>query len=178
MRSLAARIGCGTMSLYSYVKNRDDLLEAILETMVTRSRMPELAATRHESWQAFVRTVCTAYRDLAYAYPRSHELLALAPYDFGPVATHLETLASGLQRAGLSPDRAYQVLGALDAYVAGFMMVSMRSRIGPHTTSPAASAELKRLRDPETFESGLEVFIRGFEEIFSEQEESEKPKPR
>ena len=169
MRTLASTIGCGTMSLYSYVKNRDDLVESIVEAMVERSRLPDIASERFDSWQDLARALSHAYRDLAFRYPNAHELLALAPYDRGPAAPHLEALARAFQRAGLSEDRSYEALGALDAYVVGFLLASVRSTLTGGASPSESALRLRRLRSPETFDSGLEVFIRGFEQLFAEQ---------
>ncbi len=169
MRTLASEMGCGTMSLYSYVKNKEDLEESVVEALIERSHLPSIATEQFGSWQELARALSRAYRDLAFRYPRAHELLALAPYDRAPASGHLEALAQGLQRAGLSEDRSYEVLGALDAYVVGFLLVSVRSASGSHEPPNEATRRLHRLRSPETFDSGLEVFIRGFEHRFSEQ---------
>lgn len=169
MRSLATKIGCGTMSLYSYVESKEDLIESIVGTLTTMSRVPDIVAQSFDSWQELARTVSHAYRELAYRYPRSHELLALAPYDLGPVAAYLEDLVQAVLRTGLTDDQAYRLLGALDAYVTGFLTVSVRSAVTPQSPSPNASAQLRGLRAPEMFESGLEVFIRGFEEYFKDE---------
>lgn len=168
MRALANAIGCGTMSLYSYVKNKEDLVDAIVEALITRSTLPALAAQNFDSWQDLARALALGYRELAARYPHAHELLALAPYDRGASTAHIVTLAEGLRRAGLGVEQSYEVLGALDAYVTGFLLVSVRADTGRETSTLKEAPELRRLRSAETFESGLEVFIRGFEQIFAE----------
>src|SRR5690606_35863579 len=65
MRNLASAVGCGTMSLYSYVNGREDLIEAIIESLIVKSRLPALASQRFDSWQQLARELCATYRDLA-----------------------------------------------------------------------------------------------------------------
>lgn len=163
MRNLASAIGCGTMSLYSHVKNREDLSNAIVSELIARSRLPEVTKKDFDSWQNLARELCDAYRELAFSYPRSHELLGLAPYEEEPVVSHIQGLLGALERTGLAPDQATEVFAALDAYLTGYFAVSVRSAIGNAQPTSEFERALQRLRAPENFERGLEVFIRGFE---------------
>ncbi len=163
MRNLATDIGCGTMSLYSYVRNREDLGRAIVSELISRSRLPEIAARSFGSWQVLARELCAAYRDLAFTFPRTHELLGLAPYEDEPVASYLTNLLGAFERTGLAPQQAAEVFAALDAYLTGYFAVSVRSVIGEAQPVTEQERALQRLRAPEKFERGLDVFIRGFE---------------
>ena len=163
MRNLASTIGCGTMSLYSHVKNREDLCSAIVSELIVRSSLPEVASQDFDSWQNLARALSSAYRDLAFSYPRSYELLGLAPYEEEPVASHIQGLLSAVERTGLAPEQATEVFAALDAYLTGYLAVSVRSAISGTQPSTELEFTLQRLRTPENFERGLEVFIRGFE---------------
>lgn len=167
MRTLASTLGCGTMSLYSHVKNRDDLIAAIVQELLERSRLLAVTATEFATWQELITASLFAYRDLAAAYPASFELLALAPYGVAPVADHLEGIVSGLRRTGLSEDRAYRVLGALDAYGTGFLMVWARTQSGKQQLPAEAPSPLTDLRTLEAFERSLQTFVTGFEHEFA-----------
>lgn len=166
MRALASALGCGTMSLYSHVRSRDDLVAAVVGELLDRSGIPAIAESEFASWQELIVASLLAYRDLAAEYPGSFELLALAPYDVTPVVGHLESLVAALQRAGVPEDRAYEVLGALDAYATGFLMVWARAQVNRKEPAAEASSKLKDLRTLEVFERGLQVFIEGFEREF------------
>ena len=161
MRALAQQLGCGTMSLYRYVANRDDLVGAIIEELVDRSDLPELARRRFKNWQEMSVAAILAYKDLAVAYPGSVELLALAPYDAEPVSSHIERMATALQGTGLTERQAYEVLGGLDAYATGYLLVWARARgASGDASGPAA---LRKIRDLDEFERGLRVFVAGYE---------------
>ncbi|MCS3428671.1 TetR/AcrR family transcriptional regulator [Leucobacter aridicollis] len=167
MRALASTLGCGTMSLYSHVKNRDDLIAAIVQELLERSRLLQVTGTTYPTWQEQIRASLFAYRDLAAAYPASFELLALAPYGVAPVAEHLEGIVESLRRAGVPADRAYVVLGALDAYATGFLMVWARTQAEADGTAPVEPSPLTELRTLAAFDHGLDVFIAGFEREFT-----------
>ena len=41
MRKVAARLGAGTMSLYRYVANKDDLLDLMVDAVIGEEPLPE-----------------------------------------------------------------------------------------------------------------------------------------
>lgn len=166
MRALATELGCGTMSLYSHIRSRDDLFSAIVRELVRRSEIPDLAAREYESWQDLAMALHHAYRALAERFPRSFELLALAPYEAAPVAGYLENMVESLRRGGLSRDQAYEVFGALDAYSTGFLTVWARKESSGEAADADASSRLQQSRSLEMFDRGLRVFITGFTHEF------------
>lgn len=166
MRALASELGCGTMSLYSHVRNRDDLVAAIVGELLERSGILAVTDAEFPGWQQLITASLHAYRDLAVEYPGSFELLALAPYDAAPVVEHLERLVEALRRAGVPGGRAYEVLGALDAYATGFLMVWARAQADRRESDERASSSLRELRTLDVFDQGIRVFLEGFEQEF------------
>lgn len=160
MRRLATELDCGTMSLYSHVRNRDDLIEAVVGELIDRL---DLRSTPDETWQSVVRRTVGSYRDLAVQLPSAFELLALAPYESAPVAPHLARLVASLEKSGLTPDQARQVLGITDAYATGFLVVWVRSRAVRASTPAlrASTTDIGSLRDLEMFDRGLDALIAG-----------------
>lgn len=156
MRSLAVELGCAPMSLYTHVRSREDLVDAIVGRLIS-----ELDTRRvpGETWQQGVRRALESYRDLAVRTPRSFELLALAPYDSSPVAEHLNGFAENLAEGGLSVEQARQVLAITDAYATGFLVVWARGAGGrdPSAEEPGLSS----LRSMEVFDKGLDALIAG-----------------
>ena len=102
MRRLAAELDCAPMSLYTHVRNRDDLIDAIVDELIERLDLREPREPGDEGWQEIVCQTFRAYRDLAVRLPNSFELLALAPYDTSPVAPHLARFVATLEAAGLT----------------------------------------------------------------------------
>lgn len=166
MRRLAAELDCAPMSLYTHVRNRDDLVDAIVDRLIERLELHEVAG---EGWQDAVRRTLGSYRDLAVQLPASFELLALAPYDASPVAPHLAKVLAGLEHTGLAAEQARQILGIVDAYASGFLVVWARSRANGRTpgTAPADSATgdapagVAAMRELAMFDRGLEALIAG-----------------
>lgn len=162
MRALASELDCGTMTLYSHVRNRDDLIVAILERLI--EELDVVANTSHpdDGWRDVLTRLFGAYRELGERHPRAFELLALAPYDAEPVASHLEGVLASLVRTGLSPDDARTVLAISDAFATGFLVVRARSTTRPGTAT-GDSTPLGDLRSVGMYDRGIEAVLAGIE---------------
>lgn len=168
MRALASSLGCGTMSLYSYVANRDDLLVAISELLTRPVQEKMRALDRGEGWFENAHTVVRVYRDLAVDYPRSFELLALSPYEDGQIADHLQQLVTGLVERGLDEDIAYDLIGTLDAFMSGFLVVWARGRrLRDEAVAAGTPLELSGTRARVAEMRALDAFDRGVASIFA-----------
>ena len=114
MRRLAEELGCGTMTLYTHVASRDDLLNGVVGLVIERLDLEHVPA---ETWQECARRTVSSYRALAYEHPGAFELLAFADNDVDPVATYFERLLWLFQQAGLSETAARTFLSVADGFV-------------------------------------------------------------
>ncbi|KRC59110.1 hypothetical protein ASE14_15105 [Agromyces sp. Root81] len=161
MRRLAAELDCAPMSLYTHVRNRDDLIDAIVDQLI---ELLDLHEPSGESWQEIVCQTFRAYRDLAVRVPKSFELLALAPYDTSPVAPHLARFVASLEAAGLTAEQAQQILGIADAYASGFLVVWARSQGFREAGEPSPAEDgITGLRDLAMFDQGLDALLAGLD---------------
>ncbi|MCD1570742.1 TetR/AcrR family transcriptional regulator [Agromyces mediolanus] len=159
MRRLASGLGFAPMSLYTHVRSRDDLIDAIVEQLIERLGLGDDDPVGTADWRELVRRTLGAYRDLAVALPRSFELLALAPYGTAPVAPHLLATIARLEAAGLDPEAAREILGIVDGYASGFLVVWARSR----ETAAAEADGVAALRDLAMFDRGIDAIIAGLD---------------
>lgn len=70
MRSLAKELGFGVMSLYNHVKDKDDLLDAMVESVAAEIELPKYSPTDQTvDWKAELRgCIISAYR-MMLAHP-------------------------------------------------------------------------------------------------------------
>jgi AcrR family transcriptional regulator len=66
MRRIASEIGCGTMTLYQYVPNRDDLIELVIDKVTGEMELP---AAPSGDWRADLTQVACAMRALWLRHP-------------------------------------------------------------------------------------------------------------
>lgn len=117
MRNLATHLGCGAMSLYNHVANKDALLAHLVEAVATEvvdppAGTPPLAA---------VRAVAVSTRAMFVAHPWAVELWQR--HLPGPARTRLmEELLRHLDESELSPELAHHGFHAVLNHVLGYTL--------------------------------------------------------
>lgn len=133
MRRIAASLGVEAMSLYHYVKSKDELLAAILDRVLAELVLPPAATP----WKQALRETALS----AHAILDRHRWAAsvlMTPGASSPTRSRwTEAVLAALAAADLPPGLADHAYHALDSYVIGFTL--WQSSI-PYT--PAQLAEL------------------------------------
>lgn len=118
MRRLATELGAGVMSLYYYVANKDELLDAMIDVVFDEI---ELAADPAD-WQAAMRQRAVSARRVLARHPWAITLMEsrTAP---GPAnLRHHEAVFACLRQAGFSVEMATHANWLLDSYVYGHVL--------------------------------------------------------
>ena len=176
MRRVADEIGVSASSLYGYVANKEELVQLVLEQIMTEIPVPQPGT----DWQDMLRTWG---RDTLAVFRRHPGVagLSLGRVPFGPtLLTAVERMLDTLRAAGI-PDQVAAFVGDLGSlYVAAYAYEQDVTPVAePGDFAAQAAAWLKSLpRDqfPNTvavadlmvagtgtdrFEWGLDVLIRG-----------------
>lgn len=121
MRSLAKEMGCGVMSLYNHVKDKDDLLDAMVEAVAAEIELPNpsLAASPSD-WKAELRgCIISAYR-MMLAHPW---LPAQWGRSLGYAKNRYHDAVLGMMRQADFPEElACRGFHALTMHVVGFSL--------------------------------------------------------
>lgn len=170
MRQLADEMGMGVMTLYGYVRNKEELYEG-----VTALAFEEIPArpTSNEPWY---ERVGEAVRELHTICQRHPNLVTIALTDdkLKPgLFQRRERILTALREAGFSSEKALHALGVFTSYALGFA-VAQGSPALRHLPSdirhrhaggfPGLSADAANYAahlDPAAFEYGLSLLIRG-----------------
>ena len=118
MRRLANELGAGVMSLYYYVANKDELLDAMIDVVFDEIELPTDAA----DWKAAMRQRAVSARQVLARHPWAITLMEsrTAP---GPAnLRHREAVFACLRKAGFSVGMATHANWLLDSYVYGFAL--------------------------------------------------------
>lgn len=119
MRRLAAELGAGTMSLYRYVTGKDEVFDLMLDTVV-REYLPE-DRPLPDDWAEGLRLLAWRARRTMLRHPWLAPLAAGRP-QVGPNSARLTETALGmLDGLGLSVDEMLTLVGAVFAYVNGYI---------------------------------------------------------
>ena len=117
MRRVAQRLGAGAMTLYSYVANKDDLLDLMADAV-----MGELVVARPLGRLA--RGAAADRAEHARDLPRPGWLAELGRRRSSPgpnALMHFEQSLQAVSGLGLDPEQRMAVIAAVDDYVFGFV---------------------------------------------------------
>ena len=118
MRRLATELGAGVMSLYYYVANKDELLDAMVDVVFDEIELPADSA----DWKAAMRQrALSARQDLA-RHPWAITLMESRTAPGPATLRHREAVMACLRRAGFSVEMATHANWLLDGYVYGYAL--------------------------------------------------------
>lgn len=117
MPSLAKHLGVGTMTLYGYVENKEDLLDKMAARL-----FDGLEAREHQHWREELLAFFADFRDAALAHPTLAQLLATGRITIPAVFDILESFFQDMTDDGLSVDEAVRVFYAGLTYTVGFVL--------------------------------------------------------
>jgi AcrR family transcriptional regulator len=178
MPTLARQLECGIMTLYGYVDDKEDLLDAIALRGLADLRLPRpLPSQPADVLLAWGR----ALRRTLLDHP-SLPLIFLSRAVIGPgIFRGIEALLGGLGRAGMLPSAALQAIYAVIIYTTGFVAWQVPRTLRQPPAAYAAAwrrtfavlppeefplsatvlDELPRVADAEQFERGLAALAKG-----------------
>ena len=143
MRRLGRELGVEAMSLYRYVNGREDLLEGVVDHMVTKLHLhpgdDQLGET--DGWQSYLQWLAHGVRALAREHPNVFPLIATrhpaAPWIRPPLRSLalVEEFLATLVERGFSDTRAVAAYRAFSSFLLGHLLLEA-SLLGAQT-SPA-----------------------------------------
>jgi AcrR family transcriptional regulator len=184
MRNVAQRLGVGTMTLYSYVSSKEDVLDLMFDEVMRELHVPE---PQPGDWREALSQIARRTRDVWLRHPWMTTSLGERS-GFGPNSMrHVEQSLAALDGLGVNGVEAFMVLGAVDEYALGHTLreVGMRQSLQregvnpeewreamePYWSDMIASGEFPRLQqvadddwdmlDEQRFEIGLQWMLDG-----------------
>jgi AcrR family transcriptional regulator len=126
MRRVAAELGCGTMSLYRYVRTKDELHDLMRDAVA--GERPDPPAGLPGDWRTGLRVVAQAMRANALRHPWLPALI-VGRAAFGPnEMAGTEAILAMLAGYGLTADETMGVFGVLGSFVQGFVERELSER--------------------------------------------------
>ncbi len=143
MRKLGATLGVEAMSLYNHIKNKEDLLDGIIEMLLLQTSYPQRPDVTPyvELWD-----FAHAYRDVLRAHPRVLSLVATRQLRTEPALAILERLVATLHRAGVRDVHALYAVNSFAGFIIGHAFFEVASLVMPATAQESNVMEIwKRL---------------------------------
>jgi AcrR family transcriptional regulator len=138
MRRLGKALGVEAMSLYNHVRNKDDVLDGIVDLVLDEIELPANA----EDWEAAVRRTAISGHEVLLRHPWACSLVMSR---FRPArVTYVNALLTTLREAGFSPATAYHGYHALDSHILGFTLWELGHSLDTEGLEDAAAAYMKQ----------------------------------
>ena len=171
MRHLAETIGVATMSLYSHVATKEDLLRGVLNLATSEFSLP---GSETPPWEA-LRTVSREFREIALRHPNLVPLIMQAPPTGAEGLRTLEIALDALRRAGMEPALTAPAYRLMASFVIGFVSLECGGFFRPvdvaagDRVAPIEARALPRVAEMarylaewdagEEFEKGMDAII-------------------
>ena len=133
MRAVGQRLGVGAMALYRYVSGREDLLEAVVASLVSGLREdldPQLTGT----WQGYLQTLAHAVRRVAVEHAAAFPLIATrhpaAPWLRPPLRSVdlVEDFLTVLSGHGFTDQQVADAYRAFSSFLLGHLLLESAAR--------------------------------------------------
>ncbi len=118
MRRLASALGAGAMSLYYYVANKEELLDAMIDAVFGEIELPP----EETDWQAAMRRRSASAREVLARHPWAIGLMESRTSPGPANLRHREAVTARLRKAGFSVMMATHANWLLDSYLYGFAL--------------------------------------------------------
>jgi AcrR family transcriptional regulator len=147
-RAVAAHLGTGVMSLYSYVPDKQALIYEMVETVSAELAMP--APT--DDWRADLHLAARMQRDLIHRHPWLIEALShLQP--IGPATlAFLDWALGALEPTGLSTVEKLETISLLNGFVVNIVRAELAAQASATSDESPQAAQFARL--PELIATG------------------------
>jgi AcrR family transcriptional regulator len=174
MRRVAREVGVEAMSLYNHVRDKEDLLDGMVEQIM--GAFPDLDEPADGDWLAYGREIARGWRAMLKSHPGAIQLFAerKAPLHTPDALRPTDRALGALMHIGLSERDAVQAFHAIGGYIFGYVMMETGQLFGDdmsHELPLAVGAQLPNLAlcSPflhdcdfdEQFEFGLDLMLHG-----------------
>lgn len=185
MRRLAQALGVEAMSLYHHVRNKDEILDGMVDLVFGEIELPR----EDEAWRESVRRRCHSAREVLKRHRWALGVMESRQAPGLHNLTHHDAMLACFLRAGFSLPMTGHAYAVIDAFLYGFVHSELQL---PFENGPEAQAVAKGIFDAmpagqfdalrhftqqhvlkpgydyaEEFEFGLELLLESFERLRS-----------
>jgi AcrR family transcriptional regulator len=129
MKAVAELLGVTPMALYRHVNDKADLLDLVVEALLTETVLPET----NPSWEELLRDMGQAARKVARHHPSIFPLLLQRPVTTPESKRVRHAIVASLMNAGLDRDDSQRVERLVSTAVLGFAASEAGGRFKNHS---------------------------------------------
>ena len=137
MRRLGLKLGVEAMSLYNHVASKDDLLDGVVDLVVSEIDLP--ADTTY--WKAAMRARAVSARAVFSRHPWASAMIDSRESSGPARLRYFDWVLGTLRRAGFTLEQAARAFSVLDSYIYGFGRQQLGSSSAGSDITPEEMAE-------------------------------------
>lgn len=118
MRRLGEELGVEAMSVYNHVANKEDLLNAMVDSVFNEIELP----SHSDDWKTAIRKRSVSFRAVLSRHPWATTLKDSGTNPGPATLRHHDRVIGTLRNAGFSIAMAAHAFSAVDSYIYGFAM--------------------------------------------------------
>ena len=162
IRSLAAELGVAPMSLYRHVRDKDDLLDEVVDRLLAGAWRPRL---RERDWQGWIVEAADKLRHFLVTEPAALHVYLRHPVVSPAAIERMEAMMQVLRDAGADERAARRAYAAIHTYTVGFaaLEASRAGWVPSEDTVDGVARQLAAYTTPRQFAEGLHYLIEGIE---------------
>jgi AcrR family transcriptional regulator len=146
MRKLGHEVGVEAMSLYNHVRNKDDILNGMVDVVFSEIDLP----SNGEDWSTAMRRRAISARQALLRHPWAIGLMESRVQPGQATLRHHDSVLRNLRNAGFSIVMAAHAYSVLDSYIYGFTLNELTLPFD--TSEQVAEGAANILRDAPTNE--------------------------
>ncbi len=116
MRKLGQELGVDAMALYRHVRNKDDILDGIVDVVVREIDLPDPG----EDWKTTMRRRIIAARQVMLRHPWAPRVIEERTTPGPAILAYMESVLANLLDGGFSMDLAHHALHVMGSRILGF----------------------------------------------------------
>jgi AcrR family transcriptional regulator len=128
MRGVAARLGVTPMALYHHVRDKDDLLDGLVERLLAELPLPDPSLP----WAERLAALATSLREAAVRHPDAFLMLLQRPVATPEALAVRGVVYDALREAGASGELVPRIERLLSTFVIGFAASEAAGRFAGH----------------------------------------------
>ena len=123
MRKLGQELGVEAMSLYNHVANKDDILDGIVDIVVSEIDLPSNGA----AWKPAMRQWAISAREVLLRHPWACSLIVSRPRVDSAWLRYFDSAFGSLRDGGFSIEMAHHAWHTLDSHILGFTLQELNT---------------------------------------------------
>jgi TetR/AcrR family tetracycline transcriptional repressor len=159
IRKIAADLGVAPMSLYRHVRDKEDLLDEIVDQLLNETSEP---AAPTSDWREWIIDAADRLRQLLVAQPAALRVFLAHPVVSRAAVERMNVMLDVLRAATANEVSARRAYASVHTYTLGFAALEA-SRRGwiPQDDTPALALELGELTTPQQFRDSIRAMLDG-----------------